>query len=287
MAEIDLEQLKTWVGRSTQTGDTVTPRMVEEFRATFEPWLAPVADPGHAPLAMQWCLAPGMAGMSSLSPDGLPTGTGFVPAVDLPRRMWAGGAITSFGPLPVGVPVVRRSTIADVALKTGRTGQLLFVSTDHDYLAGGELVIRDRQDAVYREAASEAEAAAPPPAASAPEPADTSWTIEPSAVLLFRYSAMTFNSHRIHYDRPYAMGAEGYGGLIVHGPLQGSLAFNLAAVIGGRAPDRFAYRNLSPLTDDGPFQVKGRREADGSVAIWTEHASGRTCLRGVATWTSA
>lgn len=283
MAEIDIDQLKTWIGRGAETGDTVTPRMVEEFRATFDPWLAPVAEPGHAPLAMQWCLAPGTAGMAGLGPDGLPTGAGFMPAVDLPRRMWAGGAITTFGPLPLGAPVVRRSTIADVALKTGRTGQLLFVSTDHDYLVGGQLAVRDRQDAVYREAAGEAEAAAPPPP-GAPEPADVAWTIEPSAVLLFRYSAMTFNSHRIHYDRPYAMGVEGYGGLIVHGPLQGSLAFNLAAVIGGRAPDRFAYRNLSPLTDDGPFQVKGRREADGSVAIWTEHHTGRACLRGVATW---
>lgn len=284
MAEIDIAPLKAWIGRAAEAGDTVTLRMVEEFRATFEPWLAPTAAADHAPLAMQWCLAPGTAGMADLSPDGLPTGTGFVPAVGLPRRMWAGGAITTFGPLPVGVPVVRRSTIADVALKSGRTGQLLFVSTDHDYLVGGQLVIRDRQDAVYREAAGENEAAAAPPPPSAPEPADTAWSIEPSAVLLFRYSAMTFNSHRIHYDRPYAMGVEGYGGLIVHGPLQGSLAFNLAAVIGGRAPDRFAYRNLSPLTDDGPFQVKGRREADGSVAIWTEHHTGRACLRGVATW---
>jgi 3-methylfumaryl-CoA hydratase len=284
MAEIDIDHLKTWIGRSTESGDTVTPRMVEEFRATFEPYLAPVAGPGHALLAMQWCLAPGTAGMASLSPDGLPTGTGFMPTVPLPRRMWAGGEITTFGPLPVGVPVVRRSTIADVALKTGRTGQLLFVSTDHDYLVDGRLVLRDRQDAVYREAAREAEAATVPPRPTAPEPTDTAWTIEPSAVLLFRYSAMTFNSHRIHYDRPYAVAVEGYDGLIVHGPLQGSLAFNLAAVIGGRAPDRFAYRNLSPLTDDGPFQVKGRPQADGSVAIWTEHHTGRACLRGVATW---
>jgi 3-methylfumaryl-CoA hydratase len=283
MAEIDIDHLKTWIGRSTEARDTVTTRMVEEFKATLEPYLAPLTDPGHAPLAMQWCLAPGVSPMSGLSPDGLPTGTGMMPAAPLPRRMWAGGEISTFGPLPVGVPVVRRSTIADVALKTGRTGQLMFVTVDHDYLVDGRLVVRDRQDAVYREAAGEAASgAATPP--SAPEPADTAWTIEPSAVLLFRYSALTFNSHRIHYDRPYAVEVEGYGGLIVHGPLQGSLAFNLAAVIGARAPSRFAYRNLSPLTDDGPFQVKGRRQADGSVAIWTEHHTGRACLRGVATW---
>lgn len=283
MAEIDIDHLKTWIGRSTETSDTITPRMVEEFRATFEPYLAPLADPGHALLAMQWCLAPLVSPMASLSLDGMPTGTGMMPAVPLPRRMWAGGEISTFGPLPVGVAIVRRSTIADVALKSGRTGQLMFVTVDHDYLVGGQLVLRDRQDAVYREAAGEA-SAVPAAPASAPEPADRAWTVEPSAVLLFRYSAMTFNSHRIHYDRPYAVTVEGYDGLIVHGPLQGSLAFNLAAVIGAGAPARFAYRNLSPLTDDGTFQVKGRRQADGTVAIWTEHKSGRACLRGVASW---
>jgi 3-methylfumaryl-CoA hydratase len=283
MAEIDIDHLKTWIGRSTETSDTITPRTVEEFRATFEPYLAPIADPGHALLAMQWCLAPGAPPMASLSLDGLPTGTGMMPAVPLPRRMWAGGEISTFGPLPVGVAIARRSTIVDVALKSGRTGQLLFVTVDHDYLVGGQLVLRDRQDAVYREAAGAA-SAVPAAAASAPEPADRAWTVEPSAVLLFRYSAMTFNSHRIHYDRPYAVAVEGYDGLIVHGPLQGSLAFNLAAVIGAGAPTRFAYRNLSPLTDDGTFQVKGQRQADGTVAIWTEHKSGRVCLRGVASW---
>jgi len=283
MAEIDIAHLKTWIGRATQAEDAVTRRLVDDYRATFEPHLAPVADPDHAPLALHWCLAPGAAPMASLGADGLPTGSDFMPAVALPRRMWAGGEISTFGPIPVGASVVRRSTIADLTLKTGRTGQLLFVSVDHDYLVGGQLAVRDRQDAVYREAAGEA-TAAPDAKPNAPEPADQVWTIEPSAVLLFRYSALTFNSHRIHYDRPYATGSEGYDGLIVHGPLQGSFAFNLAAVIGGRTPARFAYRNLSPLTDDAPFQVKGRREPDGLVVVWTEDSRGRQCMRGVANW---
>jgi 3-methylfumaryl-CoA hydratase len=284
MAEIDIAHLRTWIGRGAEAQDVLTRRLVEDYRATFEPHLAPVADPDHAPLAMQWCLAPGAAVMASLSADGLPTGSGFMPDVPLPRRMWAGGEISTFGPIPVGETVVRRSTIADMALKRGRTGQLLFVSVDHDYLVGDSLLVRDRQDAVYREAAREAVPAAPPAAARAPEPADQAWTIEPSAVLLFRYSALTFNSHRIHYDRPYATAVEGYDGLIVHGPLQGSFAFNLAAVIGGRAPARFAYRNLTPLVDDAPFQVRGRREPDGSVAVWTEDHRGRQCMRGLANW---
>jgi 3-methylfumaryl-CoA hydratase len=284
MAEIDIDHLRTWIGRSAEAEDVVTRRLVEDYRATFDPYLAPIAEPGHAPLAVQWCLAPGAAPTASLSVDGLPTGAGFMPAVPLPRRMWAGGEISTFGPIPVGERVVRRSTIADMALKTGRTGQLLFVSVDHDYLAGGRLLVRDRQDAVYREAAGEAAPAAAVVQAITPEPADQEWTIEPSAVLLFRYSALTFNSHRIHYDRPYAVGVEGYDGLIVHGPLQGSLAFNLAAVIGEGAPARFAYRNLTPLVDEAPFRVRGRREADGSVVVWTEDHRGRQCMRGVASW---
>ncbi len=281
MVEVDIDYLQTWIGRATQAEDAVTRRLVDDYRATFEPYLAPVADPDHAPLAMHWCLAPGAAAIAGLGADGLPTRSDFMPPAPLPRRMWAGGEISTFGPIPVGAPVTRRSTIADLTLKIGRTGQLLFISVDHDYLVGGQLMVRDRQDAVYREAAGDAAVAAPA-GASAPEPADQVWTIEPSAVLLFRYSALTFNSHRIHYDRPYATGAEGYDGLIVHGPLQSSFAFNLAAVIGGRTPARFAYRNLSPLTDDAPFQVKGRREPDGAVVVWTEDSRGRQCMRGVA-----
>jgi 3-methylfumaryl-CoA hydratase len=282
VTQIDIDELKTWVGRGAEVEDVAAKRLVDAYRATLDPYLAPVAE-GGAPLALHWCLAPGAAPMAELSIDGISRGSGFMPAVPLPRRMWAGGEISTFGAIPVGATVVRRSTIKDISLKSGRTGQLLFVAIDHDYLVGGELMVRDRQDAVFREAAGESAAPAPT-AAAAPQPADKAWTIEPSAVLLFRYSALTFNSHRIHYDRPYAMGVEGYDGVIVHGPLQGSFAFNLASIVGGSAPARFAYRNLTPLTDGAPFQIKARREADGTVTAWSEDHTGRQCMKGVASW---
>jgi 3-methylfumaryl-CoA hydratase len=278
---LDIDHLRTWIGRSVEAIDVPNTRLVEAYRATLEPYLAPTAS-GHAPLAMHWCLAPGAAPMADLSIDGIARGSGFMPDVPLPRRMWAGGEIATFATIPVGEPVVRRSTIQDVTLKTGSTGQLLFIAIEHDYLVGGEVAVRDRQNSVFREAAGDAAPAAP--TAGASQPADVTWTIAPSAVLLFRYSALTFNSHRIHYDRSYTTAVEGYAGLIVHGPLQGSFAFNLAAVIGGSAPTRFTYRNLSPLTDDAPFHVKGAKRAEGTVEVWTEDHKGRTCMRGSASW---
>jgi 3-methylfumaryl-CoA hydratase len=281
MTQIDIDELRTWIGRGAEVQDVASQRLVEAYRATLEPYLAKVA-PDEAPLGLHWCLAPGAQGMDQLGPDGTARGQGYMPAVPLPRRMWAGGEITTHAPIPVGATVTRRSTILDFQLKTGRTGQLVFVAIDHDYLVDGKLAVRDRQDAVFREAASESSAA--PAAPAEPQPADVTWTIEPDSALLFRYSAVTFNSHKIHYDRAYTTGVEGYDGIIVHGPLQGSFAFNLAAVIGGRAPSRFPYRNLSPLTDGAPFQVKGAKQADGAVAVWTEDHRGRRCMSGVAHW---
>lgn len=281
MTQIDIDELRTWIGRGAEVEDVAAPRLVEAYRATLGPYLAPVPA-GQAPLAIHWCLAPGASAMSELGPDGTARGQGYMPAVPLPRRMWAGGEITTRAMIPIGATVVRRSTIKDFQLKSGRTGQLVFVAIDHDYLVDGKLAVRDRQDAVFREAAGEVPAV--PSAPAEPAPADLAWTIEPSSALLFRYSAITFNSHKIHYDREYATRIEGYAGIIVHGPLQGSFAFNLAAVIGGRAPDRFAYRNLSPLTDGAPFHVKGAGQADGTVAVWTEDHTGRRCMSGVASW---
>jgi 3-methylfumaryl-CoA hydratase len=281
MTQIDIDKLRTWIGRGAEVGDTASHRLVEAYRATLDPHLAPVPDE-VAPLAIHWCLAPGAQPMSALGPDGTARGQGYMPAVPLPRRMWAGGEITTFAPIPIDARVVRRSTILDFQHKTGRTGPLVFVAIDHDYLVDGKLAVRDRQDAVFREAAGES--AAPPPPPAEPQSADETWTITPDTGLLFRYSAITFNTHKIHYDREYATKVEGYDGIIVHGPLQGSYAFNLAAVMGGRTPTRFPFRNLSPLTDAAPFHVKGARQPDGSVAVWTEDHAGRRCMSGAAHW---
>jgi 3-methylfumaryl-CoA hydratase len=281
---IDIDHLRSWIGRSEKAEDIVTPRLVAEYRASLAPHLAPVAE-GDAPLALHWCLTPAIASQDQLGPDGHPARGGFLPPVPLARRMWAGGRIETLKPLTVGDKVVRTSTIKDVALKEGRSGALCFVTVAHAYSGAAATAITERHDIVYRDAPpASAEATRSEPAqprAERPEP-DLVWDVEASPTLLFRYSAMTFNGHRIHYDEPYVTNVEGYPGLIVHGPLQATLLFNLAAVLGGKTPTIFEYRGLSPMFSPTILRVHGRRDGDGTVRCWSEDAEGVTCMEGTA-----
>jgi 3-methylfumaryl-CoA hydratase len=222
--------------------------------------------------------------LAGVGPDGHAAKGEFLPPVPLPRRMWAGGSIETRGPLRVGETVRRRSVIADITLKHGRTGALCFVSVDHEYASERGMALIERHDIVYREATDAMAKAPPPPEPKPPEPkpADLAWQVEATPTLLFRYSAMTFNGHRIHYDQPYVTGVEGYPGLVVHGPLQASLMFNLAAVLGGRRPRHFRYRGLTPLIAGQSFAIKGRRGPGGGIACWTENALGQTCMEAQA-----
>jgi 3-methylfumaryl-CoA hydratase len=270
---VDLAHLRQWIGRTEEAHDLVTARLAAEFHATFAPHLVPVAD-GDAPWMLHWCLTPQIAPTSALGLDGHPRRGGFLPPVPLPRRMWAGGSIEARAPLRIGDAVTRRSRIEDVSLKEGQSGRLCFVAVRHETIGPRGLSIVERHDIVYRDAAGAGPGSAARPARDRRADGDIVWTVDASPVLLFRYSAMTFNGHRIHYDEAYVTGTEGYAGLVVHGPLQASLLFNLAATIGGAVPVRFDYRGLSPLTS-GTFRVHGRRDTDGRVACWTESADGR------------
>ena len=255
--------------------DIVTPRLVAEYRATLDPNLASVASDA-APLALHWCLAPPITPLAALGADGHAAKGEFLPPVPLPRRMWAGGSVATRAPLRIGDQVRRRSVIADVTVKQGRTGTLCFVSVDHEYATERGLALSERHDIVYREAVD----AAQPIPATAPEArtADLTWHVDATPTLLFRYSAMTFNGHRIHYDQPYVTGVEGYPGLIVHGPMQASLLFNLAATLGGAVPGSFSYRGLSPLFAGNSFNVRARRDRQGDISCWTEDAGGKICM---------
>ena len=280
--ELDVAHLQQWIGRNAEADDLVTPRLVAEYRATFAPRLFERRE-GEAPLGLHWCLSPPIAPMADLGPDGHPTTGGFLPPVPLPRRMWAGGEIETHGALRVGDDVTRTSTIGGVTAKQGRSGPLCFVAVRHGYATPRGLAVTERHDIVYR--AADPGSASPRSAPSdpaRPRQADLRWTIETSPVLLFRYSAMTFNGHRIHYDQPYVTGVEVYPGLVVHGPIQATLCFNIAAELLGTVPRRFHYRNLSPLTAGDAFTVAGAKHADGTVASWTESADGRTCMEGEA-----
>ncbi len=279
---LDIDHLKTWIGRTTEAEDVVTPRLVAEYRATFEAQLAETpAD--EAPLGLHWCLAPPIAPMGELGADGHPTKGGFLPPVPLPRRMWAGGEVETHASLRVGDTVAKHSTIESVAFKEGRTGPLCFVAVRHRFSTARGLAVSERHDIVYRAAetapARPSAAASTEPAAAAQPEAERTWEVETSPMLLFRYSAMTFNGHRIHYDHPYVTGEEGYSGLIVHGPIQATVCLNMAATLAGRAPRRFGFRNVSPMTAGRPFTVGGARRPDGGIAVWTR-SDQRVCMAG-------
>ncbi|MGI6854653.1 FAS1-like dehydratase domain-containing protein [Mesorhizobium sp. 1B3] len=282
MNDKEVAHLREWIGREEQACELLTPTLVERFEATLGRQLTRIAD--EAPVAIHWCLHQPAVAPDGLGRDGHPARGGFLPPVPLPRRMWAGGELSFLAPLRVGDEVTRISRIADVAHKQGRTGELVFVTVEHEVRSGGLLAIRERQDIVYR--AMETGASTPVPATAEPHPADHSEQVEATTTLLFRYSALTFNGHRIHYDLDYARDEEGYAGLVVHGPLQATLLLHLALRVKGATPARFAYRGVAPLILGRAFSVNAVKTPEG-FDLWTAGEDGITRMRGVAQFPAA
>ena len=247
-----------WIGHQTDRAETITERQIANLKATLAGTLAPM----EVPPGLHWCLMPDLAKPQDLGRDGHPNRGMFMPDLPgLPRRMWAGGELSFAAPLQPGDTVSRHSRIADISFKTGSTGPLGFVRLESVYSVAGQTRITERQDIVYREDPKPGIANAP--TASEDWPDAQRWQITPDPVLLFRYSALTFNGHRIHYDYPYATGVEGYVGLVVHGPLQANWMLNLATTIFGELPKTFRYRGLTPLTCGLPVHIEARHSAEG------------------------
>jgi 3-methylfumaryl-CoA hydratase len=281
--KLDLDHLRQWVGRTTEATDIVTAQLVKGLRATLFQEISEPKTGDAAPFTAHWCLGQPVYRMSELGPDGHPTRGGFLPPVPLPRRMWAGGELQFLDPLRVGDETTRTSRISDVTLKTGSTGTLCFVSVEHVVTTARGPAIRERQDIVYRDV-SQTSAAAPAKAAPPPPVAKHRETHLSDPVLLFRYSALTFNGHRIHYDRDYVTKVEGYPGLIFHGPLQAALIVELAAKLhGGRPPKKFSYRGVQPLFEGSEFSVNAN-DTEGGLELWTANAEGQPTMKGTATW---
>jgi 3-methylfumaryl-CoA hydratase len=220
--------------------------------------------------------------MAALGPDGHPARGGFLPPVPLPRRMWAGGQLQFQDRLQVGDEVTRTSRITDVTLKSGSTGPLCFVTVEHMIESARGIAIRERQDIVYREMAITSPAPYATPAAAPPGQHRRTHFADP--VLLFRYSALTFNGHRIHYDRDYVTKVEGYPGLVFHGPLQAALLIEFAAALRGDAgPKRFDYRCVTPLFDSAVFSLNANNTASG-LDVWTANATGVATMKAMASW---
>ena len=260
-----------WIGRAFTRRDVLTPRLAAEFAATLGPHLAQVEG---AALGLHWTLAPEIEPAENLGADCHPKLGLYLPPLPFARRMWAGGELQFSGRFVVGDEVEKTSTIEAITFKTGATGPLAFVVVRHVYRVGGAEVLNERQDIVYRAPSGEAGR----PAAAEPAEVKAELVVEATPTLLFRYSAMTFNGHRIHYDYPYATEVEGYAGLVVHGPMQATLMLNAAALALGRAPARFWYRGLSPLICGQAFRVQAL--AGGATRVVS--AEGAATMSGTA-----
>ena len=281
--KLDLDHLRQWIGRSEEKTDIVTAHLVRALRATLFQEIGEPKPGDAAPFTAHWCMAQPVYPMSQLGPDGHPTRGGFLPPVPLPRRMWAGGELEFVEPLRVGDEMTRRSRISDVTMKTGSTGALCFVSVQHEISSPRGVAIRERQDIVYRDVAPAGEKPAAKPA-TPPPAAKHRQSHMADEVLLFRYSALTFNGHRIHYDRDYVTKVEGYPGLIFHGPMQAAFLVEFAAKLhGGSAPKKFAYRGVQPLFAPGEFSVNAN-ETEAGLELWTANSEHVPTMKGTATW---
>ena len=271
-----------WIGRTSRRQEVIGPRLIDHFRATFGAAL--FEDGDTVPPGLHWCLVPDLSGREDLGRDGHPRHGIFVPKLHLPRRMWAGGELVFETPLRPGDDVIRDSTVDKIAFKTGSTGELGFVTIRHVWSAGGSVAIRERQDLVYREDPKPGQAATPPSGEAWSVLASERFDTDP--VLLFRYSALTFNGHRIHYDEPYARSVEGYDGLVVHGPMQAILMLNLVARLRGTVPSTFSYRGLSPLICGVPATIEARVSEYG-IETRVITGSGVVTMSGKARWQAA
>ena len=282
--QFDADALQDWVGRTETRRDSIDARPVELLSATLDRD-DPAPRRGDAlPPLWHWLYFLPAYRQSEVGPDGHARRGGFLPPVPLPRRMWAGSRIEWLRPIVIGDEASRVSRIVSVTSKNGRSGALVFVVVRHEISTGSGLALTEEHDIVYRGLAAPGSERGR--AGAGPESlGSAAWTrrIVPDDVLLFRYSALTFNSHRIHYDRRYVTEVEGYPGLVVHGPLLATLLIDL---LRRQRPSvvvrRFEFRAMAPLFDIAPFDVCGRPE-DGRCTLWAQGIDGAPAMRATAT----
>lgn len=282
--DIDLGHLRTWIGRREETRARLAAWPLAALAAVLDREEAAPKDGDAVPPGGHWLYFLEAPRQSELGSDGHAARGGFLPPVALPRRMWAGGRIRFLRPLRVGEEARRTSEVREVSLKEGRSGAIVFVLVRHEIAGEGGVAVVEDHDIAYREAPDPTR----PPPAPKPAPSAAEWrrTIRPDPVLLFRYSALIFNGHRIHYDHPYATKAEGYPDLVVHGPLIATLLMDLCrrerpqAVLAG-----IDYRALSPLFSGAPFEVAGAPAPDGRAAeLWAADADGGLAMTASASF---
>ena len=273
----DIDHLRTWIDRTESVNDIATIVPLRALSATLDRDDPAIGLDTEVPPCWHWLYFLPLHRQSALGPDGHARRGGFLPPVPLPRRMWAGSRLAFLTPVRAGQTIHRSSRIADVRMKEGRTGPLVFVQVHHEIHAEGQMAIREEHDIVYRGVPQPGE----PAPVGVPAPANATWTreVRPDDVLLFRYSALTFNSHRIHYDRRYVTEVEGYPGLIVHGPLIATLLLDLLRRQLPTAQVRhFSFKAMTPLFDTSPFRVCGRLESGNTVRLWAVTPEGHLAM---------
>ena len=277
----DFEKLRDWVGNTEQATDTLVASPLVRAAATLDRYDPAPADGDPVPPGWHWFYFLPSAPQSELGDDGHPKLGGFLPPVPLPQRMWAGGRMTFVQPLRVGEPANRRSEIVKVEPKSGRSGELVFVTVRHTISGANGPATIEEHDIVYREEAKSANVGDAKSAAPKAAPAQAEWRREivPDPVLLFRFSALTFNGHRIHYDRPYCETEAGYPGLIFHGPLTFILLLDLVRrVLPDATITNVDYRMLRPLFDINPLTLNGAH-TDTGLDLWAADHEGWLATR--------
>lgn len=281
MSGIELDHLRRWIGRTRSDTDVVSARHARLMAATLGLPQEPLVAGASLPPLWHWLYHLDGRSPGELGRDGHPARGGFLPPVPLTNRMWAGGRVWFLRPLPLGATLEKRSTVAAVEHRLGRSGELVFVTVRHELFHAGEPALSEEHDIVYRDPGERL----PPREPGVSPAAEFEKPFAPDSTMLFRYSALTFNGHRIHYDVDYCRTVEGYDDLVVHGPLCATLLAGFAQEIGGGPLRSFRYRGLRPATLGAALTLKGAIGEDG-VHVWVALPDGGVVMRATAQPTS-
>ena len=273
--------LTKWIDRTETLNGAISPEMAAMAHVTLSTDQDAMPGLGDAaPALWHWTAFNPAPAMVTLADDGHPHTGGFLPPINLPRRMWAGGDVTFHAPVRVGASLRKTSTILNIEEKSET---LIFIIVGHEIYEGDTLLITERQDIVYLPIPDRFS----PPKAR-PVPTETTFDVAHPVTtpLLFRYSAITFNAHRIHYDLPYAQGVEKYPGLVIHGPLQATLLLNAAIRHAGRQPSTFSYRGVHPMFHTDPLHLIGYEEGPDSMRLCTGVLGAHQGMQATVSWTN-
>ena len=264
--KVDIDHLRKWIGKIDNVTDYVTPIVEQRYRATLNMDIGNPKDGEPVTSGLHWMLGWNLVKNDELGVDSHPALGEFLPPVPLPRRMWAGSEIKVLKPIRVGDKVVKQSTVADIQVKEGRTGLLCFVTAEYNFLVNDEVTINEKHNIVYRDISKSGGGSGY--SKEIPERADLIEKIFMHPTLLFRYSAIGFVGHRIHYDHPYTVNEENYPGLIVHGPLQATYLLRAAEKLMGKQVKSFAHKVMAPVFANSEYIVGVDKMDDGSVSCW-------------------